>query len=55
MPEVIVVGSGVAGLSAALAAAENGRTVVVIERAPEGEHGGKTRYTEAYLRMKSVD
>lgn len=55
MPEVIVVGSGVAGLSAALAAAENGRTVVVIERAPEGEHGGNTRYTEAYLRMKSVD
>jgi tricarballylate dehydrogenase len=27
----------------------------VIERAAEGEHGGNTRYTEAYLRMKSMD
>lgn len=55
MHEVIVVGSGVAGLSAALSAAEKGLKVLIIERAPEGEHGGNTRYTEAYLRMKSVD
>lgn len=55
MHDVIVVGSGVAGLSAALSAAEKGLKVLVVERAPEGEHGGNTRYTEAYLRMKSVD
>jgi len=52
---VVVVGSGVAGLSAALTAAEAGLETIVIERAPEGEHGGNTRYTEAYLRMKSMD
>ncbi|MEH6758403.1 MAG: FAD-dependent oxidoreductase [Parasphingorhabdus sp.] len=55
MIHVLVVGSGVAGLSAALSAAESGAKVTIIERAPEGEHGGNTRYTEAYLRMKSVD
>jgi tricarballylate dehydrogenase len=52
---VIVVGSGIAGLSAALSAAENGAHVTIVERATEGEHGGNTRYTEAYLRMKSMD
>lgn len=52
---IIVVGSGIAGLSAALSAAQAGASVTVIERAAEGEHGGNTRYTEAYLRMKSMD
>jgi tricarballylate dehydrogenase len=52
---VIVVGSGIAGLSAALSAVESGAQVTIIERASEGEHGGNTRYTEAYLRMKSMD
>ena len=52
--DVAVVGSGIAGLSAALAAAEAGADVVVLERAVRGEHGGNTRYTEAFLRMKSV-
>lgn len=53
--QVIVVGSGIAGLSAALSAAQSGAQVTVVERAREGEHGGNTRYTEAYLRMKSMD
>ena len=52
--DVAVVGTGVAGLSAAVAAAEAGARVIVIERAPKGEYGGNTRYTEAFLRMKSV-
>ena len=52
---VVVVGSGIAGLSAALSAAQLGAQVTVVERAAEGEHGGNTRYTEAYLRMKSMD
>jgi tricarballylate dehydrogenase len=52
--DVVVVGSGIAGLSAALSAAQNGAEVVVVERARRGEHGGNTRYTEAFLRMKSV-
>ncbi len=44
-----------AGLSAALSAAQSGAAVRVIERAPESQHGGNTRYTEAFLRMQSID
>ncbi|TDC68757.1 FAD-dependent oxidoreductase [Actinomadura sp. GC306] len=53
--DVVVVGGGVAGLSAAVSAAEDGARVAVLERAPEAETGGNTRYTEAFLRMKSLD
>lgn len=53
--DVVVVGGGVAGLSAAVAAAEAGARVAVLERSPEAETGGNTRYTEAFLRMKSLD
>ena len=53
--DVVVVGSGIAGLSAAIAALESGARVAVIERATESESGGNTRYTEAFLRMKSLD
>ena len=52
--DVVVAGCGVAGLSAAVAAAEAGARVAVLERAPEEERGGQSRYTEAYLRMKSL-
>ena len=51
--DVVVVGCGVAGLSAAVAAAEAGARVAILERAPRDERGGQSRYTEAYLRMKS--
>ena len=51
--DVVVVGCGVAGLSAAVASAEQGSRVVVLERAPSEQRGGQSRYTEAYLRMKS--
>lgn len=52
--DVVVAGCGVAGLSAAVAAAEAGARVAILERAPEEERGGQSRYTEAYLRMKSL-
>lgn len=54
-PDVVVVGSGIAGLAAALAAAEAGARVTVLDRARAEDAGGNTRYTEAYLRMKSLD
>lgn len=53
--DVVVVGGGVAGLTAACAAAEAGARVAVLERSTEAETGGNTRYTEAFLRMKSLD
>ncbi|MGY2491762.1 FAD-dependent oxidoreductase [Cupriavidus sp. CP313] len=52
--DVVVVGCGVAGLSAAVSAAESGLNVCVLERATVEERGGQSRYTEAYLRMKSL-
>ncbi len=38
--DVVVVGGGNAALCAALAAAEHGVSVLVLERAPEAEAGG---------------
>ena len=49
--DVVVVGCGVAGLSAALSALEGGASVIILERAPEEERGGNTRWTEALLRV----
>ena len=53
--EVVVAGCGVAGLSAAVTAAERGLKVAVLERASQEDRGGQSRYTEAYLRMKAID
>lgn len=53
--DVVVVGGGIAGLSAALSASEAGARVAILERATAKETGGNTRYTEAYLRMKTLD
>ncbi|MGH8960271.1 MAG: FAD-dependent oxidoreductase [Jatrophihabitantaceae bacterium] len=53
--DVVVVGAGIAGLSAALSARERGARVALVDRATAAASGGNTRYTEAYLRMKSID
>lgn len=53
--DVVVVGGGVAGLTAACSAAEQGARVALLERSTEAETGGNTRYTEAFLRMRSVE
>lgn len=52
--DVVVAGCGVAGLSSAVAAAEAGARVAILERATRDDRGGQSRYTEAYLRMKSL-
>ncbi len=51
--DVLVVGCGIAGLSAVATALQAGARVAIIERAPREERGGNTRWTEALLRMKS--
>ena len=51
----MVVGCGIAGLSAAVTAQQNGARVAILERAPKDERGGNTRYTESLWRMKTVD
>jgi tricarballylate dehydrogenase len=48
--DVVVVGAGNAALCAALAAAEQGVSVLVLERAPESESGGNSRFTAGAFR-----
>jgi tricarballylate dehydrogenase len=49
--DVIVVGGGNAALCAALAAKEHCQRVLVLERAPEDEAGGNSRFTAGLLRV----
>ena len=49
--DVIVVGGGNAAFCAALSAQEQGARVVVLERAPEDECGGNTRFTAGNIRF----
>jgi tricarballylate dehydrogenase len=49
--DVIVVGAGNAAFCAALAAQEKGSRVLVLERAPEDENGGNSRFTAGAFRV----
>ena len=49
--DVAIVGAGNAALCAALAAAEAGADVVVLEAAPEAERGGNSAYTAGAMRI----
>src|SRR5881394_2485179 len=51
MYDVIVVGGGNAALCAALAAREQAGKVLVLERAPEEESGGNSRFTAGLFRL----
>ena len=48
--DVVVVGGGNAAFCAALAAREGGAGVVMLERAPEAEAGGNSRFTAGAIR-----
>ena len=49
--DVIVVGGGNAALCAALSARESAQRVLVLERAPEAEAGGNSRFTAGSMRV----
>jgi tricarballylate dehydrogenase len=49
--DVIVVGGGNAAFSAALAAQEQGASVLMLEAAPEDESGGNSRFTAGSIRV----
>lgn len=46
--DIVVVGSGIAGLAAGLRAAELDRSVAVLEKSPEERQGGQTRFSESF-------
>lgn len=52
-PDLLIVGCGVAGLSAAATALEAGLKTLNLERATPENFGGGSRWTEAYMRMKN--
>ena len=49
--DVVVVGGGNAALCAAISAKESAKRVLVLERAPEDESGGNSRFTAGLLRI----
>jgi tricarballylate dehydrogenase len=49
--DIVVVGGGVAGLSAAVAGREAGASVILIEKAPPEGRGGNTRFADAQMRF----
>ena len=51
--DVVVVGYGFAGGAAAIAAADAGARVLLLEKAPEGHEGGNSRYAAQQASMVS--
>jgi tricarballylate dehydrogenase len=56
MYDVLVIGQGAAGLAAAISAAETDpqARIALMDRMPEAQAGGNTRFSPSNMRMKSV-
>lgn len=52
--DVLVLGSGLAGMAAAIAAREAGAKVTLIDKAPEASRGGNTRFSGGALRCPTT-
>ena len=50
--DVVIVGCGVAGMTAALSALENGAKTINVERSTEEDRGGNSRWTDANLLLE---
>ena len=54
--DVVVAGFGAAGFAASVTAHDLGAKVLILEKAPEGQHGGNTRVAgQGYLNTSSAD
>ena len=54
--DVIVVGFGAAGAASAIAAAEAGANVLIVDKAPEGHEGGNSRYcAQLFVSIRDYD
>ena len=54
--DVVVIGFGAAGASAAIAAAEAGAQVLIVDKAHEGHEGGNSRYcAQLFVSVNDVD
>jgi len=49
--DVVVVGAGNAALCSAIAACENGASVLVLEKGPEHKRGGNSYFTDGAIRF----
>jgi succinate dehydrogenase/fumarate reductase flavoprotein subunit len=54
--DVVVAGFGAAGFAASVTAHDLGTKVLILEKAPEGQHGGNTRVAgKGYLNTSSAN
>ena len=54
--EIVIVGFGGAGAAASITASDLGAKVIILEKAPQGRHGGNTKVAaQGYLNPESIE